>query len=90
MRVLREGKVAVDFIGNHEDSMLLAEGAKPLQFLRAPNPAHGIVRGAEQEELDLMGGDFFFQIGKIDLISSLVIDEFTFYHNSMIVLNDGE
>ena len=59
-------QVAVDFVGNQPQSVLLRDSAYPLGFFLRPHPAAGVVRIAPEEEFRLGVRRFSFQIFKIN------------------------
>ena len=58
MGVLREGKVAVNLIGNHIDIVPAANVSDAPQFLRRPDTAYRIMRAAQEEQPDVLLHNF--------------------------------
>ena len=58
MGVLREGKVAVNLIGNHIDIVPAANVSDAPQFLRRPDTAYRMMRAAQEEQPDVLLHNF--------------------------------
>ena len=66
-----EDEVGMDFVTNDSDIVLSADFRIGTQLLFRPHTAHGVVGGAEDSRLYLVGFNFFFQIGKINFIMAV-------------------
>ena len=65
-------EVGMDFVTNDSDIVLSADFRIGMQLLFRPHTAHGVVGGAEDSRLYLVGFNFFFQIGKINFIMAVL------------------
>lgn len=90
MGVLREGKVAVNLIGNHIDIVPAANVSDAPQFLRRPDTAYRIMRAAQEEQPDVLLHDFAFKIRKINGVPAILIDQRAFHNFSVIIPNHAE
>ena len=87
--MLGEGKVAVDLVGDDSHVIPGAKSADLPQLLRRPDPAHRVVRAAQQEKLDLLLRDLPLQIVKVDGVAAVLIDHLALHHLAVVVSNDG-
>ena len=73
-------QVTMDFVGKHQDIVLQADIAEPFKFIVLPDPAHGIVRRAQDGKLYPWILNFFFQVFKVHVISIVVQHQGVFNH----------
>ena len=71
MFVSFEDKIGMDFVTNDRHIVFPADFRIGMQLLFRPHTAHGVVGGAEDSRLYLVGFNFFFQIGKINFIMAV-------------------
>ena len=78
----------MDFVTNDSDIVLSADFRIGTQLLFRPHTAHGVVGGAEDSRLYLVGFNFFFQIGKINFIMAVFKNKGT-VNEFPVILCDG-
>lgn len=83
-----ENEVSMDFVTNDSDIVLSADFRIGTQLLYRPHTAHGVVGGAEDSRLYLVGFNFFFQIGKINFIMAVFKNKGT-VNEFPVILRDG-
>ena len=79
-----EDQIVVDFVGDDEDVVLLAESIQLLQFLSCPHTAAGVVGGAQQHSPGLGGDCFFHGIPVHGVIAVLVMEGHIQQHTAFI------
>ena len=84
-----EDEVGMDFITNDSDIVLSADFRIGTQLLFRPHTAHGVVGGAEDSRLYLVGFNFFFQIGKINFIMTVFKNKGAVNEFSVILCDGG-
>lgn len=83
-----EDEVGMDLVTNDSDIVLSADFRIGMQLLYCPHTAHGVVGGAEDSRLYLVGFNFFFQIGKINFIMAVFKNEGA-VNEFPVILRDG-
>ena len=84
-----EDEVGMDFVTNDSDIVLSADFRIGTQLLFRPHTAHGVVGGAENSRLYLVGFNFFFQIGKINFIMAVFKNKGAVNEFSVILCDGG-
>ena len=84
-----EDEVGMDFVTNNSDIVLSADFRIGMQLLYRPHTAHGVVGGAEDSRLYLVGFNFFFQIGKINFIMAVFKNKGAVNEFSVILCDSG-
>ena len=84
-----EDEVGMDFVTNDSDIVLSADFRIGTQLLFRPHTAHGVVGGAENSRLYLVGFNFFFQIGKINFIMVVFKNKGAVNEFSVILCDGG-
>ena len=84
-----EDEVGMDFVTNDSDIVLSADFRIGTQLLFRPHTAHGVVGGAEDSRLYLVGFNFFFQIGKINFIMAVFKNKGAVNEFSVILCDGG-
>ena len=82
-------EVGMDFVTNDSDIVLSADFRIGTQLLFRPHTAHGVVGGAEDSRLYLVGFNFFFQIGKINFIMAVFKNKGAVNEFSVILCDGG-
>ena len=82
-------EVGMDFVTNDSDIVLSADFRIGTQLLFRPHTAHGVVGGAEDSRLYLVGFNFFFQIGKINFIMAVFKNKGAVNEFSVILCDSG-
>ena len=78
----------MDLVTNDSDIVLSADFRIGMQLLYCPHTAHGVVGGAEDSRLYLVGFNFFFQISKINFIMAVFKNKGT-VNEFPVILRDG-
>lgn len=84
-----EDEVGMDFVTNDSDIVLSADFRIGTQLLFRPHTTHGVVGGAENSRLYLVGFNFFFQIGKINFIMVVFKNKGAVNEFSVILCDGG-
>jgi len=87
--VTRVNEIGVNFVGDDPDIVTEANLAQLFQFRARPYTTDWIVWAAENEQLDLVGDNFGLEIGKIDAILTVCVEEFVDNQTAVIIAHDG-
>ena len=75
MGIAADDEILVDLVGQDGDAVLFADGAQLFQLLPPPYPAHGIVRGREDQQLGAGGGEMGVQGVEVHGIAAVFVHQ---------------
>ena len=85
MGVFREGEIAVDLIGDHEDAVFLTQVAHSAQLIRRPHPADRVVRAAQEEHRHRLDPKLGLQVVEVDFKLAIPLHQRVFHQLPAVV-----
>ena len=82
----REDKVAVDLVDHQDDAVLEADVGDLGEFFLRPDAADGVVRAAEDEDLNILFLDLLLHLFEVDGIRAVVM-QLAVYELAAVLLN---
>ena len=71
--ITAKGQIGPNFVGNHINIQFFAQSHHFFDLPLLPNTAHGVVGGAEDHGMDIVGLDLFLHVRKIHAPDALFI-----------------
>ena len=85
----RAHEVVMDLIGDDEHVVLQADGGERRELLEREDAPCGVVRVAEQEELDVVLDDGLLELYEIDLVMAVFEQQRAVHELAVVVADDG-
>ena len=85
VRVLGEGEIAVNLIGDHEHAIFLAQVAHLAQLVLCPHPTDRIVRAAQEQHLHGFVLNLGFQVVKVHLKLAVPLHQRIFHQLPAVI-----